>query len=314
MKISGFTMGKNVTKLYYPVKESIMSILPICDEFIVVLGKGDTDDRTLQEIESIGSSKIKIFHSEWDTQKYPNGTEMAHQTDIAKSYCTGDWLFYIQADEVVHEKYLPIIENICKQLLNDNQVEGLLFKYIHFWGDYSHHNDAHGWYKNEIRIIRNKPEIHSWKDAQSFRKFSNFDQNSYNKKEGSSKLEVAKVDAYIFHYGWVRPPSVMNSKRQAFSNIYKGQNNQNSANEKEMKFEYGPLDRYSIFKDSHPKVMSEWINKFYWESEIQQTGKIKKINGLKKHEQFKYRFVTFLEKHIFFRPMWEFKNYKLIKR
>jgi len=93
MRISGFSMGKDVTKLYYPVKESILSILPICDEFVFVLGKGDEYEQTRTLIESIGSPKIKIYESTWDLEQYPDGTELAHQTDIAKSYCTGDWLF-----------------------------------------------------------------------------------------------------------------------------------------------------------------------------------------------------------------------------
>jgi len=52
MKISGFSMGKDITKLYYPFKESIMSILPICDEFIFALGKGDEYNQTRKEIKA----------------------------------------------------------------------------------------------------------------------------------------------------------------------------------------------------------------------------------------------------------------------
>src|SRR5664279_5380666 len=136
MKISGFTMGKNVSKLYYPIKASIMSILPIVDEFIVVLGDSDVDDFTRKEIEGIADPKIRIIDTVWDIEKYPRGMEHAHQTDIAKSYCSGDWLFYLQADEVVHEKDLHAIKSRCEELLNDKSVEGLLFDYYHFWGDY----------------------------------------------------------------------------------------------------------------------------------------------------------------------------------
>jgi hypothetical protein len=39
MKISGFSFVRNGIKLYYPVIESIQSILPICDEFIIAVGK-----------------------------------------------------------------------------------------------------------------------------------------------------------------------------------------------------------------------------------------------------------------------------------
>jgi hypothetical protein len=87
MSISGFTMGKNANKLYYPMKQAIQSILPIVDEFIVVLGDSDDDDNTRAEVESIGSEKIKIYTTKWDIEKYPRGMEHAHQTDIAKSYC-----------------------------------------------------------------------------------------------------------------------------------------------------------------------------------------------------------------------------------
>ena len=185
MKISGFTFTKNANKLYYPVRASIECLLPIVDEFVVVIGDNDKDDTTEQEIRSIQSDKIKIIHTVWDLEKYPQGKEYAHQTDIAKEACTGDWLIYIQSDEVIHEKYLPVIEENCKKYLENKKVDGFLFKYKHFWGDYDHYILSHAWYPREIRIIRNDPEIHSWRDAQSFRRIPGFDGLDYNKKENT---------------------------------------------------------------------------------------------------------------------------------
>ena len=66
MTISGFTMVRNATKLYYPIKQAISSILPIVDEFVVALGDCDPDDNTLEEIRSIGSDKIRIIQTVWD--------------------------------------------------------------------------------------------------------------------------------------------------------------------------------------------------------------------------------------------------------
>src|SRR5688572_9895054 len=114
MKISGFTMVKNATKLYYPIKQSIASVLDIVDEFVVALGDCDADDRTREEILSLNSSKVKIIDTVWDLKKYPNGMENAHQTDIAKNACSGDWLIYLQADEVIHEKYHQTIYTNCE--------------------------------------------------------------------------------------------------------------------------------------------------------------------------------------------------------
>ena len=148
--------------------------------------------------------------------------ENAHQTDIAKNECSGDWVFYVQADEVVHEQDLPAIKARCEEFKDDPEVEGLLFKYNHFWGDYNHYHTIHGWYKNEIRIVKNDPDIHSWESAQSFRRIPNFDGINYRVQEGTHKLKVASVDAYIYHYGWVRPPELMQKKKKSLDTIHKG--------------------------------------------------------------------------------------------
>lgn len=314
MRISGFTFTKNATKLYYPVKASIECLLPLVDEFIVVLGNCDEDDETEQEILSIGSGKIKIIHSVWDLEKYPNGMEYAHQTDIAKEACTGDWLFYIQSDEVVHEKYLPIIREYCKKYLKDLEVEGFLFKYKHFWGDYNHYLVSHAWYPREIRIIRNTPETHSWRDAQSFRRMPGFDGLDYNKTENTYKLNVVEIDAYIFHYGFVRPPETMQKKRKNHNTNYSGSDStmEMFKNESEL-FDYGNLSKIKVYKESHPFVMHNFIKKFNWKSQLRYSTSSKKTK-LQKHEKFKYRFLTFVEQTFFNgRSLLGFKNYKILK-
>lgn len=315
MKISGFTMGKNAMKLYYPMKQSIMSILPIVDEFVVALGDSDTDDTTRKEIESIDSDKIKIIDTVWDLKKYPRGMENAHQTDIAMKACSGDWLFYLQADEVVHEKHLSIIENRCQELLDDKEVEGLLFDYLHFWGDYDHYHYSHRWYKNEIRIVRNDPEIHSFESAQSFRRIPDFDGISYRKWENTSMLKVAKVDAQIFHYGWVRPPELMKNKMKALDTIHKGTEKAEEMAKKNRNFDYGPLQKLKLYKNTHPKVMQDWISKFDWKDQLQYSGKPSNTRKKHKHEQIKYRIVSFLENTFLGgSTLGGFKNYKLIRR
>lgn len=312
MKISGFTFVRDATRLYYPVKGSIESVLPICDEFVVALGKGSSEDRTEEEIRSIGSDKIKIIHTEWDTEKYPDGTVYAQQTDLAKAHCSGDWLFYIQSDEAIHEKHLPEIRRHCESLLDDREVEGLLFGYKHFWGDFEHYIVSHAWYPEEIRVIRNLPEIHSWRDAQSFRRIPDFDGASYRSKKSSFKLNVARIDACIFHYGWVRPPRLMQDKRRAFSTVYRGlfSAEREFSQEQEL-FDYGDLSKLTVFKGSHPAVLQQWIARFDWRDQLHPQRK-----GLRKHkhDRLKYRMLTFLE-HTFFggRRIGGFKNYKVVR-
>lgn len=312
MLISGFSFVRNATKLYYPVKASIGSILPIVDEFIIAVGKGDSDDNTLQEIRQLASPKIKIIQTEWDLGSYPDGNEYAHQTDIAKKECKGDWLFYLQSDEVVHEKYLPVIKKRCAELLENKKAEGLLFDYIHFWGDYDHHIISHKWYPREIRIIRNKADIHSWRDAQSFRRIPGFDGKNYFQKKGAYKLHVAAANAAIFHYGWVRPPALMQQKRISFETHMQGETKTREKFQDEPSlFNYGNLDALERFQGTHPVVMNEFMNRFDWQDELEK-GKANPVKH--KHDKMKYRLLTMLEQKLLNgRQIGGFKNYNLIK-
>ncbi len=310
MLISGFSMVRNATKLYYPVKASIESILPIVDEFVIALGNCDDDDHTLEEIQKIQSDKIKIIHTKWDIKKYPGHSEYAHQTDIAKEHCKGDWLFYLQSDEVIHEKYLPTIKNKCNEFLTNTEVEGLLFDYKHFWGDYQHYIISHAWYNKEIRIIRNTPEIHAWGGAQSFRRIPDFDGKDYFQKKNTFKLKVAKANAEVYHYGWVRPPELMQKKTITFTTHFKGDRALAMFKDEPETFNYGDLSKLKMFKGTHPEVMKDFIEKFNWQHQLYpQNMQVKKH----KHDRLKYRLLTYIEENIFGgEQIAAFKNYKLI--
>ncbi len=313
MTISGFSFVRNATKLYYPVKESILSILPIVDEFVIALGKGDADDQTLSEIQQIKSDKIRIIHTEWDLNTYTHASVYAQQTDVAKNACKGDWLFYLQSDEVIHEKYLPVIKSRCEELVEDKEVEGLVLKYRHFWGNYSRYIVSHAFYPKEIRIIRNDPDIHSWKDAQSFRRIPNFDGKDYFQKQNTYKLKVAEVDATVYHYGWVRPPRLMQKRRKSFAADIHGEEKAGQIFESQsVDFDYGTLARLQPFREAHPAVMEDFIKRFDWADQIG----VKPPPGMEqKHDRMKYRLLTVVEESLLGgAQIGGFKNYSLLKR
>lgn len=291
-----------------------MSILPIVDEFVVALGDCDDDDNTLELIESIQSEKIRILHTKWDLQSSVNGSEYARQTDIAKNACSGDWLFYIQSDEVLHEQYLPVIQQRCKQLLDDKEVEGLLFDYIHFWGDYDHHLVSHSWYASEIRIIRNDPDIHSWRDAQSFRRIPEFDGKDYNMRKGTCKLNVARANASIYHYGWVRPPHYMLSKQNVSKAAYEKDSKKAVEEDSHLGFNYGDLSKLSLFKDTHPALMQDMIARFDWQHLLYPNRPLTPFSK-HKHEKWKNRVLSGIEKNLLGgNQIFTFKNYRLLNR
>jgi glycosyltransferase involved in cell wall biosynthesis len=313
MTISGFSFVRNGVKLYYPIIESIKSILPICDEFVIAVGKGDEDDTTRELIAAINDTKIKIIDTEWDEKYFKKGIINSIQTDIAMRACLGDWLFYVQADEVVHEKYLTEIQKRCHDLLGCPNVEGLVFKYKHFWGDYDHYQNGHGWYPNEIRIVRNIPNIHSYQSAQSFRWFDFYD--NPRQETGTRKLNVAEVDAEIFHYGWVRPPHLMQNKRKSLDSVHWGIKRATDYYQRERDyFDYGPLNLLAEYKGTHPQVMQEMITSLNWKYKLQFTGKADKTRLPHKHEKIKYRLLSWFEKSFNRgKQIGEFKNYNLLK-
>ena len=304
MKISGFTMVRNATRFYFPIKESIQSILPIVDEFIVALGDGDSDDTTEQEINSIGSSKIKIIHRKWDEKRFLDGAIFRDETNEALKHCSGDWCIYLQADEVIHENDLQTIKDSCHKYQNKKDIHGLLFAYYHFWGDYKHYLPLYGWYKNEIRIIRNGIGIQSFKDAQSFRFTDN------------TKLNVAKIDAHIYHYGWVRPPDKMKSKKKEQDTIHQGKSTKDNVEQKEniQRFDYGPLERIPVFKGSHPAVMNKKITDFFWADQLNYSSVFPKNYEPFKHEKLKSRLITWMEQKLFKgKQLFGYTNWNVIK-
>jgi hypothetical protein len=167
-------------------------------------------------------------------------------------------------------------------LLNDTPVEGLLFNYLHFWGDYDHYHINHTAYPREIRIIRNRIGVQSFSSAQSFRR-------------NGEKLRVAAVNARIFHYGWVRPPRLMSTKSREMAITHHGRERA-AAIDPNTGFDYGPLDRLTLYRNTHPAVMKDWIAKMDWKDELQYTGKPRTRH---KHHQMKYRVLTFLEQKLF---------------
>jgi glycosyltransferase involved in cell wall biosynthesis len=302
VRISGFSFARNADKLYYPLDACIRSVLPICDEFVIAVGRGDPDDRTREVVESIGDPKVRIIDTEWTDRDRLKGWVHSQQTNIALDACTGDWCFYLQADEVVHERDLQAIRSRCEQLAGDRSVDGLLFRYLHFWGDYDHYHVSHTAYPREIRIIRNNAGVRSWRSAQSFRR-------------DGAKIAVAGVDADIYHYGWVRPPDLMVRKNREMTRTHHGKDAAERISgppEASKPFDYGPLDRLAVFRGSHPAVMAPWIRRFDWRDQLQYSGAPRTLH---RHDRLKYRLLTFVEQRILGGHMHlGAKGYRLVRR
>ena len=125
MKISAFTYVRNGKTFGYPFIESIKSLMPIVDEYIVVIG--DSTDGTREAVEKIGDDKIKIVDTIWDDNLRKGGKVFAQQANIGldNTSVDSDWLFHLQADEVIHEKDFPVILKSLEENLS-NKKESVL--------------------------------------------------------------------------------------------------------------------------------------------------------------------------------------------
>ncbi len=290
MKVSGFTFIRNAVKFDYPIKEAIESILPVCDEVVVMLGNSDDDTSIL--VDSIGSPKIRVISSVWDDNLREGGRVLAEETNKALDAINydSDWAFYIQGDEVFHEDGLKTVQLAMKEHLEDANVEGLLFNYHHFYGSYDFIGDSRRWYRNEIRVVRNDKAIRSFRDAQGFRK-------------NGKKLKVKKADVWMHHYGWVKPPASMQAKQESFHKLWHSDEWVNSNIAQSSEFDYSGIDSLAFFEGTHPAVMKERINRVNWKFDFDPT---------KKKLSFKNKVLQFIEK-LTGKRLGEYKNYTLLK-
>jgi hypothetical protein len=289
MKVTGFTFIRNAVRNDYPIVEAIQSVLPICDEFIVAAG--DSDDDTIGLLESIKSPKIKIIRTVWDDQVREGGRAFAIETDKAYDTISSDtdWAFYIQGDECVHEQYLDEVVGAMRRYKDDDRVEGLLFKYLHFYGSYDFTASSRRWYRNEIRVLKYDKSVRSYRDAQGFRK-------------NGRKLRVQPIDAFIYHYGWVKPPKGLVTKVHNFNQFYTGEPWIPTSMPEDCEFDYGNAHRLLRFEGTHPKVMQKRIAMSNWKFAVDPST-------LKSKMSLRYRFLQKVEDLTGWR-IGEYKNYR----
>ncbi|MEN0048348.1 MAG: glycosyltransferase family 2 protein [Bacteroidota bacterium] len=288
MKVTGFSFIRNAVKYDYPIVEAIRSILPLCDEVVVAVGK--SEDETLSLVQNI-DAKVRVIKTVWEDQIRTSGSVLAMETNKAFDAISADtdWCFYVQGDEVLHEKYIPNVRSTMERWLKDEQTEGLLLNYLHFYGSYDYIGDSRKWYRNEVRIIRKDERIRSFQDAQGFRK-------------DGKKLKVRAVDAYIHHYGWVKHPEKQQQKQLNFNKLWHDDEWMKENIPKVEQFDYSKIDSLRRFEGTHPKVIQQRIQQMNWEFSFDPT-----LRKLAWKEQLSRWF-----EHWTGVRLGEYKNYKMI--
>ena len=277
MKASGFTFLRNGQKLGYPFVASIRSLLPIVDEFVIALGP--CDDDTEKRVCEIGDPKIRIIPTQWNERIRSDyslkGFIYGQQKSIALFNCTGDWAFYLEGDEIVHEDDLPKIRGAMERHLNDERVEALAFNYLHFYGNANTYAWSPRWYRTEVRIVRNTIPV--WGPKGLF----------FVVPDSAARghyPHAAQTGATIYHYGWVRGETQMDSKIAAVGKFW--------GEKPAATMDYTQIDSATLkrFTGTHPKVIQPWLPReeglFRADPNYRLTSRDKKHRVMLKLEQW----------------------------
>lgn len=286
VKVSGFTIVRNAIKLDFPVEASIRSILPICDEVVVNVGRSEDD--TLDLVRSIGDPKIRIIQTDWDMTR--RNTVLGLETHRAMGACTHPWGVYIQADEVLHERGAKELAAAIQDFDGDARIEGLLVRYLHFYGGFETVATHRRWYRREVRAVRLAPEldIRPYQGAQGFRVGPTY-----------RKIRARLTGAEMFHYGWARPAHALREKRELGRIMYPWRDADTSL----------PLLAWmpglKRFRETHPEMVRTWIEARNFDPE--------RVIGPRR---FRWRFLryyisTAIERLTGVR-VFEFRNYEIV--
>ena len=199
MKLAGTTFIRNGKTYDYCYMETIKCLLEFCDHVFVV--DAGSDDGTLEDLESITSPKITLIKrptEEWFEQQGTGMTKLCYFTDIAIDAAQKDgydYNFYLQCDEIVHERSYDRIREAIN--LGDH---GYLCTRVNLWGSpYTQISVPPNRMPCSPQVIRlAKTECRSYGDAESL---------------AVPRLNKSWVeDIVIYHMGFVRKREVMKDK------------------------------------------------------------------------------------------------------
>lgn len=239
MRIVGCSLVANAIDLDFPILEALGSILPLCDELIVNVGP--SRDGTLDLVRGLGDPRLRVIEGRWDPSV--GSAMLAVETQRALDEARGDWAIYIQADEILHEDGIAPLGNAMRGATGDENVEGLLVDFVHFYGTPDWVGTSRSWYRREVRAIRLGAGVESRGDAQGFR------------AAGGRRVRARSSGATYYHYGWARPLDALRVKQSTDDQLYHGGAGKRRALGERLPADVG-LRR---FPGPHPARMLPWI-------------------------------------------------------
>ena len=286
--LSGFTLVRNAIKLDFPIVPAIRSVLEVCDE--VVVNVGASEDETRDLVASIDDPRVRILDSTWDFAK--RNLMISHETERAMQACRGGWGIYIQADEVLHEDGARLLKEKTTEWDTDPRVEGLLVRYLHFYGGFDLVATNRRWYRREVRCVRLGRDIRPYQGAQGFRVGPE-----------QRRIRARATDAVMFHYGWARPANAIKEKHELSKTIYPWSKEHSARAQERDHLEWLPL--LKRFAGAHPRAAAEWVSQRMVDAE-------RRIGPRRLRPEHLRLYVSDWIERITGARVFEFRNYELV--
>lgn len=246
----------NGLKYDYCLKESILSVLELCDEVVVL--EADSEDNTIGLLHAMSKEypKLKVYdHGIWEcATDFKRLSILANQ---ARELLSSEWHFMIQADEVLHESSFDTIK---KLISNDDGFDRYGCRRINLFKDFDHYIrfDLEQSRKpcNDTIIRLGKKEVETYSDAESL-------------VPGGRLSNKYIEDLLIFHYGMVRKRDVALDKAISMQGWFFADMDGIGVDKRliEQKEKYGVFKPEEFFQDAdlaklrwgHPKFAVEWV-------------------------------------------------------
>lgn len=283
MRVVGVSLVRDARALDFPIVETIRSILPLTDQVLVNVGAGT--DGTAEYLRSaIADPRITTVERDWDDSV--GGTMLARETQAMLDLARGDWVVYVQADEVLHEAGIEPLRDAMTRSHGDSRVEGLAVRFVHHYGHPDTVATARHWYRREVRVVRIGAGISSHHEAQGFRV-----------GPARRRVRVRPVAADYHHYGWSRPVQALAAKGRADHAIYGRP--QPPPGPTTLPWEYGLRPA-----SGHPAVMRQWI--------AARAGTFAPIGPPRWNPRQLRLAASDLVERLTGKRLWEYRNYEVV--
>ena len=175
-----------VTDDTFYLEMMLRSVLNLADEVVIVDGSKNLKNKEMIDLlnESHGTNKIRHFVYPIEDLNFGVARKYAHDQS------TGDWNFFLDADEMIHENDTKSIREMVDYAEN-NGVECLDVQYVHFYNDFSHIDNSEPVHIGLNRVYKN------YKDVE-------FPARNHSLPVYPFKCKAFSPEIVIWHLGYLR--------------------------------------------------------------------------------------------------------------